>query len=90
MKDGPLRRYANYLDGVVPRNEPEFEPANLSRAWLEPPQDGGVWGMTIELGSRAESYEGEYGELVLRAQDAGIDEIYVWDVEHSHYESIGR
>lgn len=89
MEDDAPRRYANYLDGVVPRTEPESEPANLSRAWLEPPRGGGVWGVMIELGGRAESHEGEYSELVTLVRDAGIEEIYVWDVDHSHFEPLG-
>ena len=89
MQDDSLRRYANYLDGV-PGTEPESEPANLSRARLEPPREGGPWGATIELGGRVESHEGEYSELVALAQDAGIEEIYVWDVDHSHYEPLDR
>jgi hypothetical protein len=90
MEDDSPRRYANYLEGAVPGTEPEAEPVNLSRAWLEPPREGGVWGVTIEFGGRAESHEGEYSELVTLAQDAGIVEIYVWDVDHSHYEPFGR
>jgi hypothetical protein len=90
MEDDSPRRFANYLDGVVPGTEPESEPANLSRAWLEPPREGRLWGVTIELGGRAESHEGGYNELVTLALDAGVEEIYVWDVDHSHYEPLGR
>jgi hypothetical protein len=90
MEDDAPRRYANYLDGVVPRNDPEPEPASLSRAWLEPPKQGGLWTVTIELGGRAESHTAAYSDLVTIARDAGIDEIYVWDVDHSHYEPLDR
>jgi hypothetical protein len=88
MEEDAPKRYAHYLDGVVPGAEPESEPANLSRAWLEPPRKGELWGVTIELGGRAESHEGEYSELVTLVKDAGIEEIYVWDVDHSHYEPL--
>lgn len=82
--------YRNYLDGVLLGNEPEPEPAHLSRAWLEPPQEVGPWGVTIELGGRAENREGTFDELVTLAQNAGIEEIYVWDVDHSRFEPLGR
>jgi hypothetical protein len=83
-------RYRNYLDEVVVRNEPEAESARLSRAWLEPPREGERWGLTIELAGKAETHEGEFDELVVVAQDRGVEEIYIWDVDHSHYEPLER
>ena len=85
-------RYADYVsdDEDPPGHDTKPVPQEPlpSRAWFEraEPISQGSWTMTVEHEMRfATNHQGEFRDLVIVAEQAGVTEYYVWSAEQADF-----